>query len=134
MAQKRANFKRAMAAQKYSCSGFTSRVPAIRTLEKFSILSIMPKMENYGMETTRVTASEFQQAFGALSDKARRDPVVITKHGRDSLVVMAAEEWERLRRRDRRVGLTAELPEEWAEVVRQAKVPDEFAALDAELK
>ena len=52
------------------------------------------------MEATRVTASEFQQAFGALSDKARREPVVITKHGRDSLVVMAAEEWERLRRRN----------------------------------
>ena len=54
------------------------------------------------MEATRVTASEFQQAFGSLSDKARHEPVVITKHGRDSLVIMAAEERERLRRRDRR--------------------------------
>ncbi len=44
------------------------------------------------MQTTRVTASEFQQAFGALSDKARHKPVVITKHGRDSLVVMSAME------------------------------------------
>jgi prevent-host-death family protein len=86
------------------------------------------------MQTTRVTASEFQQAFGALSDKARHEPVVITKHGRDSLVVMPVEEWERLKRRDRRVGLTSELPEEWIEAVRDAKVPDEFAALDDELK
>ena len=86
------------------------------------------------MEPTRVSASEFQTAFGALSDKARHEPVVITKHGRDSLVVMSAEEWERLKRRDRRVGLAAELPEEWIEAVRQAKVPDEFAHLDAELK
>ena len=70
------------------------------------------------MQTSRVTASEFQQSFGALSDKARHDPVVITKHGRDSLVVMAAEEWERLKRRDRRVGLTAELAQEWIEAVR----------------
>ena len=84
--------------------------------------------------TTRVTSSEFQQAFGSLSDKARHEPVVITKHGRDSLVVMAAEEWERLRRRDRRVGLTSELPDEWIEAVRNAKVPDEHAGLDAELK
>ncbi len=86
------------------------------------------------METTRVTSSEFQHAFGALSDKARHAPVVITKHGRDSLVVMAAEEWERLRRRDRRAGLTTELPEEWVAAVRLAKVPEEFAHLDAELK
>lgn len=83
---------------------------------------------------TRVSASQFQQSFGALSDQARREPVVITKHGRDSLVVMAAEEWQRLKRRDRRVGLTEELPEEWVEAVREAKVPDEFAHLDAELK
>jgi prevent-host-death family protein len=40
-------------------------------------------------------------SFGALSDKARQQPVVITKHGRDSVVVMSAEEWERLKRRDR---------------------------------
>jgi prevent-host-death family protein len=86
------------------------------------------------MQTTRVTASEFQQAFGALSDKARHEPVVITKHGRDSLVVMPVEEWERLKRRDRRVGLTNELPDEWIEAVRDAKVPDEFAHLDDELK
>lgn len=86
------------------------------------------------MPPTRVTASEFQQAFGALSDKARHEPVVITKHGRDSLVVMSAEEWERLKRRDRHAGLTTELPEEWVEAVRQAKVPDEFAHLNAELK
>jgi prevent-host-death family protein len=86
------------------------------------------------MQTTRVTASEFQQAFGALSDKARHEPVVITKHGRDSLVVTPVEDWERLKRRDRRVGLTSELPDEWIETVRDAKVPDEFAHLDDELK
>ena len=85
------------------------------------------------MQVTKVSASEFQQAFGALSDKARHEPVVITKHGRDSLVVMSAEEWQRLKRRDRQVGLTAELPDEWIDAVRSAKVPDEFSHLDADL-
>ena len=86
------------------------------------------------MENTRVTASQFQQSFGSLSDKARHEPVVITKHGRPSLVIMAAEEWERLKRRDRRVGLAVDLPDEWLEVVKLAKVPDEFAYLDDEMK
>jgi prevent-host-death family protein len=86
------------------------------------------------MQITKVSASEFQAAFGAMSDKARHEPVVITKHGRDSLVVMSAEEWARLKRRDRKVGLTTELPEEWIEAVRNARVSDEFAHLDAELK
>ena len=86
------------------------------------------------METIRVTANEFQQAFGALTDKAAEEPVTITKEGRDHLVVLSAEEYARLKRRDRRVGLTSELPEEWAEAVRGAKVPDEFAHLGGELK
>jgi prevent-host-death family protein len=85
------------------------------------------------MQITRVSASEFQQAFGALSDKARQEPVVITKHGRDSLVVMSADEWRRLRRRDRHVRLTTELPGEWVEAVRNAKVPEEFAPLDSDM-
>jgi prevent-host-death family protein len=75
---------------------------------------------------------KFQQAFGELGDKARQEPVVITKHGRDSLVVMAAEEWERLRRRDRKVGSAGDLPTEWIEAVQNAAVPDTFAHLDAE--
>jgi hypothetical protein len=72
------------------------------------------------MQPRRVTASAFQSSFGALSDKARVEPVVITKHGRE--------------RRDRRVGLTTEFPEEWVEAVRKPEAPDEFAHLDAELK
>ncbi|HEY5048922.1 MAG TPA: type II toxin-antitoxin system prevent-host-death family antitoxin [Rhizomicrobium sp.] len=86
------------------------------------------------MEAKRITASEFQQAFGALSDKARHEPFVITKHGRDSLVVMAAEEWKRLKQRDRRVGLTTDLPKEWVEAVRDARVPDALAPPDTNLK
>ena len=86
------------------------------------------------MPSTRVTASQFQQSFGAMSDHARREPVVITKHGRDSLVVMSAEEWARLKRRDRRVGLAEELPEEWIEAVRSSQVPEEYGHLDAEMK
>jgi prevent-host-death family protein len=106
--------------------------PSERTA-KIAILDKMPKPE-IATETTRVTASEFQQAFGALSDRARHEPVVISKHGRDSLVVMSAEEWERLKRHERGVGLTTELTGEWVEAVRCAKVPDEFANIDAELK
>jgi len=86
------------------------------------------------MEATRVTASQFQQAFGMLSDKARHQPVVITKHGHDSLVVIPVDEWERLKRRDRHVGLSEDLAPEWVEAVRDAAVPEAFAHLDAELK
>ena len=93
------------------------------------------------MQMVRMTEAELQQGFRALADRARREPVTITTpdgttpdvttpDGRDDFVVLSAEEYSRLKRRDRRVGLT----EEWVEAVRNAKVPDEFAALDAELK
>jgi hypothetical protein len=86
------------------------------------------------MGETRVTTSEFQQGFGALSDKASREPVIITKHGGDSLALAAVEEPARLKRRDRGVGLTSELPKEWVEAVHTAEVPAQFSDLDAELE
>lgn len=67
------------------------------------------------MEMTRVSASEFQKAFGALSDKALREPVAITKQGRDHLVVLSAEEYARLKRRDRAVYAAGDLPGELLE-------------------
>src|SRR5262249_24420056 len=85
------------------------------------------------MDSTRVTESEFQRAFGTVAEQGRRAPVTITKDGRDHLVVVSAEEFARLKRRDRQVGLAADLPEEWVEAVRQAKVPEEFSHLNSEL-
>jgi PHD/YefM family antitoxin component YafN of YafNO toxin-antitoxin module len=79
----------------------------------------------------RMTEAELHRGFRALAERARSEPVTITTpDGRDEFVVLSTEEYARLKRRDRRVGLT----EEWVEAVRNTKVPDEFAALDAELK
>jgi prevent-host-death family protein len=85
------------------------------------------------MDTRRVSESEFQRAFNVVTEQALHEPVTITKDGRDHLVVVSAEEYARLKRRDRQVGLAADLPEEWIDAVRRAKVPDEFADLNAEL-
>jgi prevent-host-death family protein len=71
----------------------------------------------------RVTASEFQRSFGKLSDKALKETVAITKQGRDHLVLMSADEYARLKRGDRKVGLAGELSDEWLDVVRKAQVP-----------
>jgi PHD/YefM family antitoxin component YafN of YafNO toxin-antitoxin module len=51
----------------------------------------------------RVSTAEFIKNYGALADKALVEPVTITKNGRDRLVMVSAEEFERLKRRDRRV-------------------------------
>ena len=83
---------------------------------------------------SKITSAEFQRNLGLYQDKALAEPVTITKNGRERLVLLSVEEYERLKRRDRRVGLTAELSDEWIEAAEKAKVPDQYAYLDAELK
>jgi PHD/YefM family antitoxin component YafN of YafNO toxin-antitoxin module len=85
-------------------------------------------------ETIRVTASEFQKAFGAMSDTALKEPVTITKQGRDHLVVLAADEYQRLKRRDRKVYATGELPDEWREAARHAEMDARHNHLNALLE
>jgi prevent-host-death family protein len=83
---------------------------------------------------TRVTASQFQKAFGALSDRALREPVTITKQGRDHLVVLSADEYARLKRRDRRVFSVEDVTEEQLEAIKHTKMPEGLEHLDEELK
>lgn len=45
---------------------------------------------------TRVTATEFKKNIGAFSDAAMSEPVIITSHQRDRLVLLSAEEYRRL--------------------------------------
>ena len=78
-------------------------------------------------EMTKVSAAEFQRAFGTLSDKAAKQPVAITKHGRDHLVLLSAEEYARLKRRDRRVFLTSELSEEQIAAIEQSRISRDHA-------
>jgi prevent-host-death family protein len=43
-----------------------------------------------------VSAREAKYHFGQLIDDARAEPVVVEKHGRPVVVVMAVEEYQRL--------------------------------------
>jgi PHD/YefM family antitoxin component YafN of YafNO toxin-antitoxin module len=81
----------------------------------------------------RVTTAEFIKNYGSLADKALTEPVTITKNGRDRLVVVSAEEYSRLTRRDRRVIRPEDLTEEQVALIAQAEVPPEYAHLDAEV-
>lgn len=82
----------------------------------------------------RVTTADFIKNYGRLADKALTEPVTITKNGHDRLVVVSAEEYERLKRRDRRVIRTGELTDEEVALIGEAEVPAEHAHLDEELK
>lgn len=51
----------------------------------------------------KVTTADFIKHYGRLADRALSEPLTITKNRRDRLVVLSVGEYERLKRRDRRV-------------------------------
>ena len=68
-------------------------------------------------------ATEFQKRVGEFSDIARREPVTVTRHGRASLVLMAAEDYLRLKQieeRSTKVMKLWELPEELTAAMKNA--------------
>ena len=82
----------------------------------------------------RISTAEFLKKFGELADHALAEPLRITKHGRDRLVILSAAEYDRLKRRDRRVVRVEDLTDEDLELIAQAEVPSDLAHLDAELE
>ena len=82
----------------------------------------------------RVSTADFIKNYSSLADRALGEPVTITKHGRDRLVMVSAAEYERLKRRDRQVFQSADLPDAVLEQIAKAEVPAELAHLDAELE
>jgi PHD/YefM family antitoxin component YafN of YafNO toxin-antitoxin module len=83
---------------------------------------------------TKVSTAEFIKNYGSLADKALTEPVVITKNGRDRLVVLSADEYARLKRRDRRVVRLEDFSDEEMALIARAEANPEDAHLDAELK
>ena len=81
-----------------------------------------------------VSAAEFQRHFGRYQDEALKQPVSITRNGRDRLVVLAVEEYERLKRRDRRVFRTEELSDAELQAIANTEMDPRHNHLDAELK
>ena len=61
-----------------------------------SILSILSKIDIM----RSVSATEAKQRLAALLDAAQREPVVIRRQNRDVAVIMSAEEYERIRRKN----------------------------------
>jgi prevent-host-death family protein len=81
-----------------------------------------------------VTSTEFQQNVGLYEDRALAEPVTITKNGRERLVLLSVEEYQRLKRRDRRAFAVDEMTDEQIAAIEKAQMPPGHEALDAELK
>lgn len=81
----------------------------------------------------RVSSAEFIKNYGSLTDKALGEPVTITRNGRDRLVLLSAQEYARLKKRDRRVVATGELTEAEIDAISKSVMPEGYEHLDAEI-
>ena len=72
-----------------------------------------------------VTASEMQKNFGRWHDEAIREPVQITKHGRETAYLVSAETFNRLWASYRRAVKVSELSTEEMDLILAAEVPAE---------
>jgi prevent-host-death family protein len=73
----------------------------------------------------RVTSVELHQELGQTIDKARVEPVVVTKHERDHVVIVSAERYALMVTAMRKVRLTGSLTAEERALAAAAVVPSE---------
>lgn len=80
-----------------------------------------------------VTSVEFQRNFGRYQDEAFKEPIAITRNGRERIVVLSAEEYHRLKRRDRQVMSLSDFSEADLQAILDAEPPEEAAIFDHEI-
>ena len=82
----------------------------------------------------QVSTTELLKQFGELADKALLEPITITKNGRACLVLLSAEEYVRLKRRDRQVIGPGDLTSEELDALAKAEVPAAYAQFVVEMQ
>ena len=82
----------------------------------------------------RVSGTEFGQQVDRYLDLALTRTVIVTRDGQDQTVMISAEEYLRLKRRDRQVYAAGELPDEIIEAIRRSEVDPRHQHLDDLIK
>ena len=82
----------------------------------------------------RVSSTDFGKEVGRYQDAALTQPVVVTRNGRDRTVMISAEEYRRLKRRDRRVAPVEDFTDEEIALIAKSETPPGYEHLDEELK
>ncbi len=82
----------------------------------------------------RVSSAEFIKNYGKLTDQALSEAVTITRNGRDRLVLVSADEYQRLKRRDRRAVSIDEVTDEDLKLIEASVMEPGHEHLDEELQ
>lgn len=68
------------------------------------------------------TAAEVQKNFGEFRALAEREPVVVTRYNKPSVVILSAEEYARLKRRDKKAMASEDVPDWLAEKIEATRM------------
>ena len=82
----------------------------------------------------KVSAAEFQRHIGRYQDMALVQPVAVTRNVRERTVMISAEEYQRLRRRDRRVLELDDFTDADIAALEEVRAPDSSKAFDHEIE
>jgi len=81
----------------------------------------------------RVSSTEFGKEIGRYQDVALSQPVVVTRNGRDRTVMISADEYRRLKRRDREVLAIEDFTDADIEAIRRTEPSSDSEAFNDEL-
>ncbi len=79
------------------------------------------------------TSAEVERNFRLWRDRAQQQPVSVTRNGRPKVVILAAEEYQRLKRRDRQALRVEELDDATLAALAATEPPAEAAQYDHEV-
>ena len=85
------------------------------------------------MAVLRISAAEVQRDIDYYQNLAQQQPVAVTRNGQDSVVLISAEEYRRLKRRDRQVLGIEDFTDADIETIRQAEPSPDSEAFNHEL-
>jgi prevent-host-death family protein len=81
----------------------------------------------------KISSAEFQKNFGRYQDVALKEPVTVTRNGRDRVVMLSVDEYQRLKRRDRRVMTASDFTQDDIAAIERANPPSDATHFDREL-
>lgn len=80
-----------------------------------------------------ISSVELQRKLGVYQDKAMNEPVFVTRNGRERIVMLSAEEYRRLLRRDREALLAEDFTDDELREIEASRAPAESAAFNHEM-
>jgi prevent-host-death family protein len=80
----------------------------------------------------KVTSGDFTREFGRYRVMAHREPVIVTNHGRDDVVLIGAVDYARLRRYEQKAFHVSQLPADVVNELGTVAIPEAAAQFNDE--